>query len=111
MWQFKMKKYQLRFFFDGVSGDCLWSGNETTCQKFGYPIFIEDLALPVSIVASAKKLVSRYTAFAAADFQWPVSDSKSQFSLDATRFLARLKESLPDNFLVVDESGMTLTQT
>ena len=37
--------YKLRFFFDAGSGTCLWSADETTREKYGYPIKPE--ALPV----------------------------------------------------------------
>jgi hypothetical protein len=102
-----MKTYKLRFFFDGVSGTCLWSGNATANEKYGYPIFVEDLPLPEFVVTAAAALVKRYSTFAAQDSHWPANDSVEQFRIDASRLLETFRQNLPADFEVVDESQMT----
>ena len=99
--------YRLRFFFDGVAGDCLWAGNEVTTERFDYPISINALPVPASVVAFGRDLVDRYTAIAADDFHWPDIESMTRFRSDASEFLHMLRENLSNDFVVVDESGMT----
>lgn len=102
-----MKTYKLRFFFDCVSGTCLWSGNATANEKYGYPIFVEDLPLPGFVVTAAETLVKRHTAFAANNFHWPANDSVEQFRIDAGTLLEMFHLNLPEDFEVLDESQMT----
>lgn len=99
--------YRLRFFFDGVTGDCLWAGNEVTSERFNYFISIDTLPVPASVVAFGRDLVDRYTAFAADNFHWPDMDAMAKFRSDASQFLNMLRENLPNDFVVLDESGMT----
>ncbi|MFO1262788.1 MAG: hypothetical protein U1E84_05510 [Rhodoferax sp.] len=96
--------YRLRFFFDGVSGICLWSGNAATTEKFDYPIEVDSLPLPREVVEAAEPLISRYTAFAAKNFVWPPDDSLERFRVDAISFLEYLRHHLPSDFELVDES-------
>lgn len=59
-----MTTYQLRFFFDNVSGICLWGGNTATDERFGYTIELADLPLPAEVVDAGESITRRWTAFA-----------------------------------------------
>jgi hypothetical protein len=37
-------RFKLRYFFEW-GGDCLWAANDTAMEKFGYPVFLDDLPL------------------------------------------------------------------
>lgn len=100
-------KYVLRFFFDGVTGDYLLAGNDLTRVNFNYPISISDLPVPVEVAEFGQRLGRRFVAVAAVDFLWPESDPYEQFRSDAREFVKSLRESLPENFIVRDESCMT----
>jgi len=100
-------KYVLRFFFDGVTGDCLWAGNKLTSDAFDYPISMADLPIPAEVADFGIRLGKRFAAVADLDFLWPDSEPYEQFRLDAREFVRLVRESLPDNFIVRDESCMT----
>ena len=54
-------KYKIRYFFDFASGSCLWSGNELTKKKYGYPILdFEKLGLSNATIQEIKNLASVY---------------------------------------------------
>src|SRR5262249_23851793 len=38
-------KYRFRYFFDPGSGCCLWSDNEASRERFGYPVDLDRLDL------------------------------------------------------------------
>jgi hypothetical protein len=100
-------KYVLRFFFDGVTGDCLWAGNDLTRDSFDYPISVADLPVSAEVVDLGQRLGKRFAAVADLDFLWPDSEPYDRFRADAKEFVRLLRESLPDNFIVRDESCLT----
>ncbi len=100
-------QYVLRFFFDGVTGDCLWAGNDLTRDNFDYPIPLFDLPVPAEVAEFGLRLGKRFVAVAALDFLWPDTEPYEQFRSDAREFVRLLRERLPDNFIVRDESCMT----
>jgi pyruvate-formate lyase-activating enzyme len=54
-----MARYVLRFFFDGCTGDCLWSHNDAAIEKYGYPVSLDDLCLSEKTIAMAEKIMDR----------------------------------------------------
>lgn len=99
-----MATYKLRFFFDNVSGICLWGGNAATVDRFGYTVELPDLPLPSEVVASGEALTQRWNAFYWQN-NWPNGDSPKMFCQGAQQFLGLLRKQLPDDFEVLDESG------
>ena len=95
--------YQLRFFFDNVSGICLWGGNSATVDRYGYTVELADLPLPEDVVEAGESIVLRWTAFAGMN-HWPKGDNRKKFRQGAQRFLELLRQHLSDDFEVLDES-------
>lgn len=96
--------YRLRFFFDNVSGICLWGGNAEAVNRFGYTVELADLPLPVEVVDSGEAITRRWTAFAGMN-HWPDGDNRRKFRRAAQQFFELLRKHLPDDFELLDESG------
>lgn len=102
-----MHTYELRYVFDYGSGMCLWSSNEAAREKYGYPVDLEALDVPTDIKALGHELVREYDTSLNWDYPpdpspWSVQHW-SDFGLRSGQFLARLREYLGPQFIVIDE--------
>jgi hypothetical protein len=103
-----MALYKLRYFFDPGSGVCLWSANEPAKVKFAYPVEIDALKLPASIVRQAEALLARFDT--SIDWHHPPGPSPwtdavlRSFNADAQAFLVCLRYELGTDFDIIDES-------
>ncbi len=86
-------KYRLRFFFDGMSGHCLWAGNEATCKQFGYTIDLDDLRLKPHIANQGMQLLKKW-------------ETKQELSLSLVRsanyYIEQLRSTLGPEFEIVN---------
>jgi hypothetical protein len=89
-----MQRYKIRFFFDW-SGDCLWSGDEVTDERYGYPIFPADLPLPDELIQQCKLMATRWIARGC-------GNKDRAFKADATHLLDQIRLHLGGQFEVVE---------
>lgn len=99
-----MARFELRYFFDGASGICLWSANEAANDAFGYAVEIDDLALSESTIQKGRSLLDWWAVNSDTDVQW-AENEYTQFRKDAQDFLHLLNEQLGPEFVILDESG------
>ena len=104
-----MPRYRARYFFDWGSGVCLWSDNDTTRAKFGYPI--ESSALDVSDELRAKldavialQLGQLDEADPGGPSPWSDSELRS-FRRESRELLDQLRRELGDEWIIIDESN------
>jgi hypothetical protein len=101
--------FRFRFFFDTGSGVCLWSDNDATRERFGYPVDLEQMPLPQTIRRRGSFLIAWYDTFMdwenspAASRWWPREESA--FKAAVQELLVLLREHLGPDFVLVDESG------
>ena len=100
-------KYKIRYFFDYSAGSCLWSGNELTKKKYGYPILdFEKLGLSNTTIQEIKHLASVYeTSFNNEDPHYLAWDIKqcADFDLKSKKLFKKISYELSDNFELVYE--------
>ena len=103
-----MVRYVLRYFFDGVTGTCLWAGNTETLNAFDYPVDLYMLNLPDSLLKFGNQVIDRWTALAD---QADTAMNEAEYAVfreDARQFLIMLREYLGAEFEILDESGITV---
>jgi hypothetical protein len=91
---------RLRFFFDPGAGACFWSADRETEAHFGdYPVTLEWLGLPPTLVEAGEALIARHDG--AIDWidpggpsPWSDADWKT-FRHDVEAFLAAVRAALP----------------
>jgi hypothetical protein len=105
-----MATYELRYFFDYGSGICLWSSNEAARIRFGYPVELDDLSLPPSVIDVAFDLMQRFDM--SLDWDNPSGPSvwshqdRNRFAAESQALLQRLSEHLGGDFRIKDERKM-----
>jgi hypothetical protein len=102
-----MATYELRYFFDYGSGICLWSSNEAARTRFGYPVRLDDLALPRDIEELASKLLDRFDMSLnwddpAGPLVWSIQD-RDRFSAKSEMLLQLLRDHLGEDFHIIGE--------
>lgn len=55
-------RYRLRLFFDAGAGICLWSQDEATKARFGYPVESSALGLAHDLVQALEGMITDYDA-------------------------------------------------
>jgi hypothetical protein len=101
-----MDTYKFRYFFDPGSGICLWSENDLAREKFGYPVDIRRLGLPLALASRAAELVAAFDA--SIDWNSPSSPSpwakeeQVNFQLAAASLLCSIREHLGPDFEIRD---------
>ena len=98
-----MAKYKLRFFFDNLVGVCVWSGNSETFERFDYPIDLNMLPLPGTLIEAGNSIIKRWERHVYDDHPWPAGDSLATLARDCCAFVAQLRAALSDDFDVCDE--------
>lgn len=102
-----MPHYVLRYFFDGVTGTCLWAGNEETVEALDYPVDLYMLNLPDSLLRFGSQVIEQWTTLSDRDGAAASEAERARFQADARQFLAMLREHLEPEFAILDESGIT----
>jgi len=104
-------RYALRFFFDFGSDSCLWSSNDVTRERFGYPARIDDLPLPPALANQVRTLAKEYDT--CIDWRnpggpspWTAAESAA-FLNEADELLTCIREELGPSFLVAAEHRLT----
>jgi hypothetical protein len=100
-------RFKLRFFFDGGSGTCLWSGNDFARQTWGYAVNHQKLPLNERTINRLNEIIRWYDK----GFDWdnpstPVkweSGECEKFSSAVCEVLATVREELGGDFDIVDE--------
>ena len=105
----EMPTYQLRYFFEPGGGICLWSDNDTSRDRFGYPVDARSLPLPENVWRRVAYLCSWYDTSIAWDYPpdpspWDAAE-RVLFNSEAQKLLALLREHLGVEFEIADESG------
>lgn len=98
-----MAKYKLRFFFDNLVGVCVWSGNSETFERFDYPIDLNMLPIPGTLIEAGNSIIKRWERHVFDNQPWPAGDSLASFARDCGTLLAQLRAALPDDFEILDE--------
>lgn len=101
-----MPHYVLRYFFDDVSGTCLWAANGETVDALGYPVDLEMLNLPDSVLTFGNQVIDRWTALAGRCDTAAEEPEYVGFREEARRLLALLRMSLGPEFEILNESGI-----
>ena len=103
------QQYKIRFFFDYCSFTCLWSGDELTGKKYGYPITkFKKLGLSNSTIKEIEKLSNLFDMSlnwadpGYGDSPWDKQQWK-EFDEQAQRLFERISKELPKNFKLVNE--------
>jgi hypothetical protein len=91
-------RYKLRYFFE-LGGDCLWAANDAAMEKFGYPVFLDDLPLTDATRQCGAALLERSVML----FDTNGGHVDQSFMIDARIFLERLRSELGPAFEIVDE--------
>ena len=101
--------YQARFMFDPGSGTCLWSTDDRTRAKYGYPIDHSRLYLSPELASELDQLIARFDR--SIDWSdpggpgaWNASDELS-FREDAATVLERLRQELAPEWSIAFESA------
>ena len=55
-------RYRLRFFLEAGAGVCLWAQNDAAKSRFGYPVELDEVALPRNLTADLMHLMADYDA-------------------------------------------------
>jgi hypothetical protein len=100
-------RFKLRFFFDGGSGTCLWSGNDLAQQTWGYAVNHQKLPLNERTIIRLNEIIRWYDE----GFDWdnPADPCKwergecEKFTSTACELLATVREELGADFDIVDE--------
>lgn len=100
-----MARYKLRYFFDGCTGTCLWSGNSAANEAFGYPVELEQLNLPDNILQQGNVVIDRFTVLSDSQNKHVCDDDWRYFRTCAASFLQLLRNQLGQDFNIEDESG------
>ena len=100
-------KYKIRYFFDYSAGSCLWSGNELTKKKYGYPILnFEKLGLSNTTIQEITHLVSVYeTSFSNENPQhlaWTIKQC-ANFDFDSKKLFEKISNELHESFELIYE--------
>jgi hypothetical protein len=104
-----MANYLFRYFFDAGSGVCLWSANDATREKFGYPVQLQDLQLPENLFREALHIMAWYDM--SLDWSYPPNPSpwseqeRARFNEASQHLLLKLRQHLGPVFDIRDESG------
>lgn len=104
-----MACYVFRYFFDGC-GDCLWPANHATEEKFGSPVFLEDLDLSDKTVRRGNEIIHQACLMEQTEPDvYGVSYSFSPEEIanhrkDVAELLFTLRQELGPDYEIVDES-------
>lgn len=99
----KVAKYRLHYFFDVWAGDCLWSANKAALERFGYPVFIDELGLSDEAVQTGTSLIQRLQDEVTRESLGYGIPHDEQFDGDAKAFLAVLRDELGPDFEILNE--------
>lgn len=55
-----MAIYEMKYMYDWASGVCLWSTNENARNKYGYPVFADDLPVTDELKAEMKYMAEKH---------------------------------------------------
>jgi len=103
-----MARYKFRYFFDPGSGICLWSANDLSKERFGYPVDINELSLPEHLYLQTAELLARFDT--SVDWNDPAGPSpwseteRSLFNDSAQSLFIALRQQLGSEFEIIDES-------
>ena len=106
-----MKKYCFRFFYT-LHGDFLWSGNEITKEKYGYPVNIERLPVTEKLKKEINDLGCEYST--SVDWSDPggpslwTQEKHMHFHNRLIIILNKLREELGKDYCVLNELSQTL---
>ena len=103
----KFATYRLRYFFDVWSGDCLWSANDGALERFGYPVFLQDLGLSDETLQLGIMIIERLQNEVAFESLGYEIEPYVQFVDDSSAFLVRLRKELGPGFEILDERFIT----
>lgn len=81
----------------------MWSGNDAAREKFGYPVFLEDLGLTDETLQLGKLIVKRIQNEEAIKSLGYEVEPYVRFDDDANEFLSRVREELGADFEILDE--------
>lgn len=101
------KKPILRFFLDAGSGVCLWAGNESARQQFGYPITLERLPLSNDLMSSGQGIIEDYNK--SMDWNNPAgrtiwdAEKCRAFNQRVEKFLVDMQNQLGEGFRISNE--------
>ena len=99
-----MSHYVLRYFFDGVTGTCLWAGNAETADAFDYPVDLYMLNLPDSLLQFGNQVIDRWTTLVNLGDATLNETEDIGFRVDARKLLIMLRNHLGSDFEILDES-------
>ena len=99
-------KYKLKYWFEH-GGGCLWSENEVTKARFGYPVAIEKLPLTSETVKRLYQLEEEYSSYLnwddpASPSLW-TKEQKSDFLCRAQKIQMDLVKELGDDYEIMSE--------
>lgn len=85
------------------AGDCLWSANDAALERFGYPVFLDDLGLSDGALQFGKVLIQRLQDEVTRESMGYGIPHDEQLDVDAGRLLSLLRKELGPDFEVLDE--------
>lgn len=81
----------------------MWSGNDAARERFGYPVFLEDLSMSDETLQLGKMIVKRLQSDEAIKSLGYEIEPYVRFVEDANDLLVRLREELGEDFEILDE--------
>ncbi len=81
----------------------MWSGNDTARERFGYPVFLEDLGLSDETLQLAKMIIKRLQNDGAIKSLGYEVKPYLRFDDDANDLLCRFRNELGADFEILDE--------
>lgn len=87
--------YVLRFFFD-YGGTCLWAGNDSARERFGYPVELSELPIPEDLRRELQRAGERFDT----RLNWDDPSGPSPWSEEEDEQFTRLTDQLLDRLRV-----------
>jgi hypothetical protein len=81
----------------------LWSANEAALERFGYPVFLDELGLSERTLSDGKGLIQRLQDNITRESLGYGTIPDEQFDSDADAFLDALRRELGPAFELLDE--------
>jgi hypothetical protein len=103
-----MEKYQMKYMFDWESDVCLWSTNDPTRNKYGYPVNLEQLTISEDLRATLRRLIDKHDEALnwenpAGDLLWTTEQIEA-FIREAEEGYHRLCDELRDEYEITNEA-------